>query len=260
MDAKDSGSTRHTDPASPRLGILGGMGPLASTELVYTIYRLNMAEPEQQAPACVLLSDPSIPDRTTAILAGDTGEVARRLAQALGELERMGAERIVIACVTAHAVLDEVPARLREKVVSLLDLVMDELGRSGKPHLLLATNGTRRAQIFERHPRWREVEGLARFLGEEDQHRLHGMLYRFKQNEPLEPALPWLASLPESYEVHGLIFGCTELHLFQRLLARQTDGARKLAVIDPLLIAAREVPRQLGYRGSEAPVAAGDGS
>src|SRR5215208_5680219 len=107
-----------------RIGILGGMGPLASAELVHTIYRLNMVEPEQEAPACLLLSDPSIPDRTTAILAGDTTELARRLTAALAELDRLGAERIVIACVTAHAVLPEVPAPLREKVVSLLDLAI----------------------------------------------------------------------------------------------------------------------------------------
>ena len=45
------------------LGVLGGMGPLASAELVHTIYRLNVAEPEQGSPALLLRSDPSIPDR-----------------------------------------------------------------------------------------------------------------------------------------------------------------------------------------------------
>lgn len=236
----------------PRIGVLGGMGPLASAELIHTIYRLNMVEPEQEAPSCLLLSDPSIPDRTTAILAGDTAELGRRLARALAELDRLGAERIVIACVTAHAVLAEVPAPLREKVVSLLDLAIAELAVSGRPHLLLATNGTRRARIFERHPRWAEVAGQMRFLDAEDQHRLHELLYRFKQNEPLEPALPWLESLPAAYGVDGVVFDCTELHLFQRLLARR-EGATPLAIVDPLMTAAREVPRLLGYGRPAAP-------
>ena len=269
MEQAENGATAaSTGQARPGLiGILGGMGPLASAELVHTIYRLNMVEPEQGAPACVLYSDPSIPDRTTAILEAEAGdrskfaEVVRRLAGALAELERLGAERIVIPCVTAHAMLPEVPARLREKVVSLLDLALNEIAAAGTPHLLLATTGTRRARIFERHPRWGEVAGLVRFLGEEDQEHLHHrLLYRFKQNEPLEPALPWLESLPGAYGVAGLVFGCTEMHLFQRLLARRAaEGAPALPIIDPMLTAAREVPRLLGDRSpaSRALAAAG---
>jgi aspartate racemase len=227
------------------LGILGGMGPLASAELVSTIYRLNMVEPEQQSPALLLSSDPSIPDRTTAILAGDTRELAARLTAALEHLVACGAHRIVIACVTAHHVLPEVPEPLRSRVVSLLDLVIDEIHAAAGPQLLLATTGTRRARIFESHPRWGEVAGRVRVLDDEDQHRLHEELYRLKQNAPVEALLPWLASLPAKYGVEGLIFGCTELHLVQRHLAgRDKDDA--LRIIDPLWIAARDLGRWLG--------------
>jgi len=227
------------------LGILGGMGPLASAELVHTIYRLNMVEPEQGAPALLLHSDPSIPDRTTAILAGDTREFTARLTAALEHLVAGGAQRIIIACVTAHHVLPEVPEPLRARVVSLLDLVVDEIRAASGPHLLLATLGTRRARIFEHHGRWGEVAGRVLFLDDEDQHRLHEALYRFKQNEPVEPLIPWLESLPGKYGAEGLIFGCTELHLVQRHLASRRED-QPLRIIDPLLIAARDLDRLLG--------------
>jgi aspartate racemase len=233
------------------LGILGGMGPLASAELVHTIYRLNMVEPEQGAPALLLHSDPSIPDRTTAILAGDTRELTARLTAALEHLAACGAQRIIIACITAHHVLPEVPEPLRSRVVSLLDLVIDEIHAASGPYLLLATLGTRRARIFERHPRWGEVAGRVRFLDDEDQHRLHEALYRFKQNEPVEPLIPWLESLPGKYKAEGLIFGCTELHLVQRHLVRRRDD-EALCIIDPLLTAARDLDRLLGAGGNEA--------
>src|SRR5690242_14960482 len=102
------------------LGVLGGMGPLASAEFVCTVYRLNRTEPEQQAPGLLLHSDPSIPDRTTAILSGDTQELVVRLTTALESLVANGAHRIIIACVTAHQLLPEVPEPLRACVVSLL--------------------------------------------------------------------------------------------------------------------------------------------
>jgi len=227
------------------LGILGGMGPLASAELVYTIYRLNMVEPEQGAPALLLHSDPSIPDRTTAILAGDTRELTARLTAALEHLVAGGAQRIIIACVTAHHVLPEMPEPLRARVVSLLDLVIDEIHATSGPYLLLATLGTRRARIFESHERWGEVAERVLFLDDEDQHRLHEALYRFKQNEPVEPLIPWLESLPGKYSAEGLIFGCTELHLVQRNLASRRENPA-LRIIDPLLIAARDLDRWLG--------------
>ena len=50
--------------ASPRalLGIVGGLGPLASAEFLKTLYEENPFEVEQEGPACLLLSDPNVPD------------------------------------------------------------------------------------------------------------------------------------------------------------------------------------------------------
>jgi aspartate/glutamate racemase len=76
-----------------RLGIIGGIGPLASAEFLRTIYRLNAADPEQQAPDCILFSDPSFPDRTACIQAGTTPQLTARLVASLEELVRLGAER-----------------------------------------------------------------------------------------------------------------------------------------------------------------------
>lgn len=231
--------------ASRLLGILGGMGPLASTELVSTIYRLNMIEPEQRAPALVLHSDPSIPDRTTAILAGDTRELLAQLAAALESLVACGSQRIIIACVTAHQVLPEIPEPLRARVVSLLDLIIDEIHATSGPYVLLTSLGTRRASIFERHQRWSEVAERVCFLNAKDQHQLHEAIYRLKQYESVEPLIPWLESLPADYGAEGLIFGCSELHLFQRPLAHRR-GPTTLRIIDPLFTAARDLSRLLG--------------
>ena len=47
------------------LGILGGMGPLASAEFLKTIYEYGTRDLEQRSPACILYSDPTFPDRTS---------------------------------------------------------------------------------------------------------------------------------------------------------------------------------------------------
>jgi aspartate racemase len=222
------------------LGILGGMGPLASAEFLKTIYRLNISGCEQEAPSCVLLSDPSFPDRTEAILEGSTGILAARLTSALEELSSRGAERIVIACVTIHHVLPDVPERLRRKVVSLLDLIAEEVRAARQPHLLLATTGTRTARIFERHAGWDSIADCIRLLDDDDQYRMHEWIYHLKRSEPTEGCLAWLESLAPRYGTDRFIFACTELHLLLEPLSRSNGIIQASRIIDPLLSVARD--------------------
>ena len=221
------------------IGILGGMGPLASAEFLKTIYRLNCSGSEQEAPACVLLSDPSFPDRTGAILSGSTEVLAEKLVRSLEELSSRGAERIVIACVTVHHVLPLVPEHLRRKVVSLLDLIVDEIVGKRRPHLLLATTGTRVARIFERHEGWASIAPWVRPLAEPDQAEMHAWIYRLKETESAERCLAWLETLLPRYGIEDLIFGCTELHLLQESLSRGGGRIQTSRVVDPLLSVAR---------------------
>jgi aspartate racemase len=227
------------------LGILGGMGPLASAEFLKTIYRLNILGPEQEAPSCVLLSDPSFPDRTEAILKGSTELLTVRLTRALEELSSRGSERIVIACVTIHHLLPDVPEHLRRRVVSLLDLIAEEVRAAQRPHLMLATTGTRTSRIFERHEEWGLVAEWIRFLDEDDQHRLHDWIYRLKRSEPAEGCLAWLESLPSRYGTDRFIFACTELHLLLEPISRSTGIIQASRIIDPLLSVARDFHRLL---------------
>jgi aspartate racemase len=223
------------------IGILGGMGPLASAELLWTFYRLHDLRPEQNAPACILVSDPSIPDRTAAILGGDPEPVVRGLTAALETLAATGADPLVIACVTAHHFLPGVPEPLRRRVVSLIDLAVSDLLADPRPRLLLATHGTRRARLFEGHPQWGSVAPWILEPGEEDQASLHDRLYRLKEGEPTGGFLDWLDGLAARTGAEGFLFGCTELHLLQREAFRRHGGRPDPRIVDPLVTAAREL-------------------
>src|SRR5947209_1078897 len=87
------------------LGILGGMGPLASAELLQSIYQFNLKGAEQNSQVCVLYSDPSMPDRTQAILDGSDDVMLERLTEALEKLCGLSVCKIVITCVTSHHLL-----------------------------------------------------------------------------------------------------------------------------------------------------------
>lgn len=218
----------------PILGVLGGLGPLASAEFLRALYRHHALASEQEMPRCILISDPTFPDRTQAILEGRTDELVPPLSAALSSLVGQGADTLLIACVTVHTVLDRLAPELRRRVVSLIDLVLAEQAARPEPRLLLTTSGTRAARIFERNPRWPGVAPSVLYLDESDQEEIHRRIYRLKRGEEPEACLDWLREIASRYPVRGFIFGCTELHLLQRLIP---PGE----AIDPLSIAIRDL-------------------
>ena len=216
------------------LGIVGGMGPLASAELLHWIYTLQLeGESEQGDPSCALISDPSVPDRTTAILEGRADILLPPLESALERLLDLGAHRLAIACVTIHHVVPQLPDRLRQPLVSLIDLTIDALEQRPGRHLLLCTLGTRRARIFQDHPRWPTVAERIVHLEPDDAEAIHRTLYDLKRNRGKQHAADSLPGLARRYGAEGVVFGCTELHLLQRPL-RAGGAEPTIAVVDPL--------------------------
>lgn len=223
------------------LGILGGMGPLASAGFLDTLYRLNPIEPEQAAPICLLYSDPSFPDRTEAILAGRTGAMTARLSRALFQLLEMGADRLVVACVTLHHVFPDLDEPLRQRLISLVDLSLGEISRLRRVSLLLGTIGTRSGLLFEKSESWSEARNWIRCLEPDDQRTLHDWIYWIKGNHSIEPCLDWLEALREKYDAEGFLCGCTELHLVVKSIAMR-KGAFDPRFVDPLLLVAQKLP------------------
>ena len=76
------------------LGVVGGIGPLASAEFVRTVYRCASWDREQEAPRVLMDSNPAFPDRTSAFLAGEDDAVLPMLVEVLDGLVRLGATRL----------------------------------------------------------------------------------------------------------------------------------------------------------------------
>ena len=90
-----------------KLGVLGGMGPQA-TQVFYqfVLDRTDAARDQDHIPA-LILSDTGIPDRTQAILSGETGELYQRLLKDARLLENCGCTAIAIPCNTSHYFVDK---------------------------------------------------------------------------------------------------------------------------------------------------------
>jgi aspartate racemase len=159
---------------------------------------------------------------------------------------QMGADRFVITCVTMHYVLPRVPLELRERVISLLDIIVDLIKSCPGKALLLCTEGTRETQLFERHPGWDQVRNRVVLPSPKDQRKIHRLIYEsLKPNRFDEADEQRLRQLAAKYEVRALIAGCTEFHLLHERFATQGEGSRKIRLIDPLIHLARNLEAYL---------------
>jgi aspartate racemase len=92
-----------------RIGILGGMGPLATNYflnlLIESINESLHPRNDQEFPDMTLLMESSMPDRTISIKEEES-EAKERINACLDKLHTSGCEILAIPCVTAHAFVD----------------------------------------------------------------------------------------------------------------------------------------------------------
>ncbi len=238
----------------PIWGVVGGMGPLASAEFLKTIYesRIHAGVKEQDSPIVILYSDPTFPDRTESLLRNEYDVLLERLESMLARLDACNTTGIVICCMTIHAILDRVRESLRSKVVSLLDVVFEEVLDSDREHLLICTDGSRKMRLFESHRLWPLARKRIILPGEQEQMRLHQMIFEVKSNSPGERHLEFVSELLRKYAANSFIAGCTEIHILVKHMARQQGGRVALSCIDPLMSIARTLARDSDPRPTMA--------
>jgi len=230
----------------PVLGVLGGMGGLASAEFVKTIYEFSgePSAPEQEGPVVLLHSDPTFPDRTELLLNGDTQLLLGKLIGSLESLCEAGASQLVICCMTIHYLLPQVPPNLRERIISLTDVIFSSVESLRKKQLVICSNGTARLKLLQRHPGWAQAANYFIFPSETEQQHMHDLIYAMKLNRNLVEARRFVETLLTRYRVDSFVAGCSEIHL----LAKQFAPSRKQQVgygcVDPLTIIARQIVDQ----------------
>jgi aspartate racemase len=231
-------------------GILGGMGPLSSAGFLATVYRFSLAEAasEQEMPRVILISDPDVPDRTEAIVKlrqmqpKQYEAVKNWLKEQLEALWAMNVDRIVIPCVTAHFFLPylNLPAPLESRICSLISIICEALRTDHSKYILLRTNGTRDARIFETHPSWNEINDRIISINDADQELIHEeFLYKIKKENVKDEQLSILWHLLQKYDAQGFVAGCTEVHLHTGELLD-----RHIRVVDPLWIVAQTIANE----------------
>lgn len=194
------------------LGVIGGMGPLATADLYRKIAEHTAARCDQDHPRTVIDSNTDIPDRTEALLRGGADPVPE-LVKSARRLVAAGAEVLLIPCNTAHCFYDAVAAAVDAPVLNMLTLTRDALRARGVTRAgLLATDGTVQSGVYQRAFAGSGVELLT--PDEAGQAEVTALVYRgVKAGDPDYDAAPF-CRVCEGLLARGaqtLILGCTEL-------------------------------------------------
>lgn len=136
---------------SRRIGILGGMGPLATVDLMAKIIANTPATRDQDHVPVVAWNVPQVPDRQRA-LAGEGPSPLPAMQEGIDHLNRAGATCIAIACNTAHHWYDALQAQSATPILHIAQVTLEAL-RSGMqdngPVGLIATHGTLQARLYQ---------------------------------------------------------------------------------------------------------------
>ena len=132
------------------IGILGGMGPLATADLFKKIIEAAEAGCDQEHARVIIDSNTNIPDRTAAILHGGKDPVPE-LTESARLLEKAGAGLLIMPCNTAHFFYESVKAAVSIPVISMIEAAASRVVSEGRDRaLILCTDGTRDAGVYDR--------------------------------------------------------------------------------------------------------------
>ncbi len=230
------------------IGILGGMGPLATADLLIKIVTMTKAACDNEHIRVFVDDNAAIPDRTGAILHGGPDPVPEMLS-ALRNLEKCGADCIVMPCNTAHYFLPRLQAMTQTPFLNVLTVTAERCAAlfPGRTAAILATTGTLATGLYQDAL---AAQGLPFILpDEEEQALLMHLIYDLvKASLPLtEEAGSWRGLL-EAMRRRGaeyFILGCTELPIVASTL--EAEGP----FLDPTAELARAAILFCGYEVKE---------
>ncbi len=237
------------------VGILGGMGPEATSRFFELVVKNTEAKVDQEHLRIIVCNWPQIPDRTRAILYGGENPVPLML-EGLRILEKAGVEIAAIPCMTAHYFLPQLKKKTRLKLIDLITETADWTAASFpevKAVGLLATEGTVATGIFQK-AFWRQkIEILTPSAGSQQKimeaiYGEKGIKAGFSGSAPAHLLREAALELIQA-GAGAIIAGCTEIPLALK------QKHLPAPLIDPMLIGARALVKKAGAVVRPEPVA-----
>ncbi len=232
---------------SPLVGILGGMGPAATADFYSKLIAATPASSDQEHLRVMIWADPTVPDRSRAIVGGGEDPTPKP-AEGVRKLQEAGAAFYVSACNGSHAFLPRVRQEVELECLSMIEVTAEHISALNVPTAgVLASDATITAELYQQSLRARDVEPVV--PSADDQRIVMEMIYAVKAGGPGEQLRSELRRVVERLIERGaevIVAGCTEVPL---VLTSQ-ELARPL--IDPATVLVDRVISEVARRSASA--------
>lgn len=223
------------------VGIIGGMGPEATVDLMQRIIRLTPASDDKDHVRCIVDNNPKVPSRIKAIIEGDGEDPGPVMADMARRLEVWGADFLAIPCNTAHYYYDVVRQAVTIPVLNMIDLVVDQvkarfgnerkIGMLASPAVAITKLYTKRFEALGVEETWPDPE---------NQDYVFDIIKRVKTGRTspsLHEQYVRVCDDLKNQNVRVAIVACTELSAL--------GGKLPLTIIDASQVLAAEIVRMI---------------
>ncbi len=225
------------------IGIVGGMGPLATCDLFRKIVEVTDAKSDQEHVRVCIDNNTEISDRTAAILSGGPDPVPEMVKSAV-RLQGMGADVLIMPCNTAHYFYDRLVPFVDTPFLNMIEETAKEIRQKRMKKVgLLATDGTCQSGVYKKVF---DAMGIETCMPSPARQRsVMDVIYKGVKAGNLSIDLTGFYEAMEELFADGaetLVLGCTELPVAFDLFQIEKPN------IDPTLVLAKAAVRFVGAR------------
>lgn len=218
------------------VGIIGGMGPEATVDLMQRVIQATPANDDQDHLRMLVDNNPKVPSRIKALIDGSGEDPAPVLVQMARDLERWGADFLAIPCNTAHHFHPAVQAAVGVPVLNMIELTAGRI-RQETPDVrkvgVLASTAVIRTDLYGESFARRGVEVV--HPGDKSQDQVLAAIRAIKAQTFSSASLDALNRAVDDLiarEAEVILIACTELSVIAKKLQLSVatcDSAQVLA-------------------------------
>lgn len=193
-----------------KIGIIGGLGPLATAKFFERVIDLTDANIDQENVDMVILNHSSVPDRTDYLLDKNKPNPLPYLIKDARVLDDIGCKYLAMPCNTAHSFYNEINNEVNAELINMVSETIKECSnRNLKKVGLMATRGTINTKIFDKYNNSIEL-----IIPDDNLQQLIDTLIFDKVKKNINVSLVEYEQVLNYFYAlgcDGIILGCTEL-------------------------------------------------
>ena len=212
------------------LGIIGGLGPLASSYFYKIITEKTKATKDQDHLNIIILSDAKTPDRTAYILDHTKENPYPYLLNDCKTLEKLGCKLISIPCNTSTYFHKQLQKEINIPISNMIQNTSDYIKeKKYKTAAILATTGTITSNLYQKALKNNNINYVL-----PNQEKVMQIIYNYIKQGKKVPKTLWENTI-KNLKCDCYILGCTELSILKNTFKLPNN------FIDPLEIEAEKI-------------------